>query len=74
MGNSVDGNEHPIREDAKRLCEKYDEDQVVIFFVDRDTRELGNAFYGQDEDLLEKTRGMVDVLYEKMKSYVREDR
>lgn len=66
-------NDHPVRKDAKRLSEKYDEDQVVIFFVDRDTKEMGNTFYGRNEDLLERTRKMVEVLYEKMTSYVREN-
>lgn len=70
MGNSSEGTDHPSRKDAKRLCEKYDEDQVVIFFVDRDTKELGNAFYGTSEDLLQRTREMVEVLYEDMKSYI----
>jgi len=70
MSNSSDGPDHPVRQDAKRLCEKYNEDQVVIFFVDRDTKEMGNAFYAGTEDLLERTQEMVDVLYEKMKSCV----
>ncbi|PSQ96031.1 MAG: hypothetical protein BRD55_08265 [Bacteroidetes bacterium SW_9_63_38] len=70
MSASPSEREHPSRKDAKRLCERYDEDQIVIFFVDRNTKEMGNAFYGRNEDLLERTRKMVEVLYENMKSYV----
>lgn len=70
MSASPSEREHLIREDAKQLCEKYDEDQIVIFFVDRKTKEMGNAFYGRNEDLLERTRKMVEVLYKSMKSYL----
>jgi hypothetical protein len=70
MSSSSEGTDHPSRNDARRLCEKYDEDQIVIFFVNRDTKEMGNAFYGATEDLLQMTQEMVEVLYKHMKSYV----
>lgn len=62
---------NPSRDDAKRLGKKYDEDQVIIFFIDRDSDEMGYASYGKDKSLCDRTKEMADHLYTELYDYLR---
>jgi hypothetical protein len=60
---------HPDRDDARQIGKKYDEDQIIVIYVDREEDEFGYASYGATSDLCDRAREFADFLFVKAKDF-----
>ena len=67
---ALDNMPHPDRDDARQIGKKYDEDQIVVIYVDRDDGTFGYASYGATSALCDKTKELADHLFEKAREWL----
>lgn len=60
---------HPDVDDARQIGEKYDEDQIVVIYVDLQDNRFGYASWGRTSDLCDKAKELADHLFDTVRKY-----
>jgi len=61
---------HPDSQDAQQIAEAYDEDEVIVFYVDRDSDTFGYASYGATSSLCDHAIALGNRLYDAARSFL----